>query len=122
MAGKARTVLEWCGKGFVATVSVSGGSFLRLELPEHYILMHHERRADGTQVLGFGVPWITKPAIPEGEDTQGSEDVVHGAYADEEALSPSASSPSDSRCIRLKVANNYKVKFPRSSLGSQGPE
>lgn len=122
MAEKPRTVLEWCGKGFVATVRVSGGSFLSLELPEYYIFLHQERQVDGTQVLGFGVPWNTLPSMPDSGGTRGSEDVVHGAYAVGEALSPTSSSPSDSCCIRLKVANNYKVKFPRNSLGSQGPE
>lgn len=122
MAEKEWSVLEWCGKGFVATVCVSGGCRLRLELPAYYVFQHKERRTDGTQVLHFGIPWNSLQLIPEGEDPLGSEAVVQGGYGDEEAHSPSASSAGDSRGLKLKVANNYKVKFPKSSQGPQGPE
>lgn len=122
MAEKEWSVLEWCGKGFVATVCVSGGYRLRLELPAYYVLQHKERRADGTQVLSFGIPWNSLQLIPEVEDPLGSEAVVQGRYGDEEANSPSVSSADDSRGLKLKVANNYKVKFPKSSQEPQGPE
>lgn len=116
------SVLEWCGKGFMATVSVSGGCRLRLELPEYYVFQHQEQRTDGTQVLSFGVPWNSLHPIPEGEDARGSEVIVHGSYEYEVPRSPSVASPGDSRGLKLKVAKNYKVRFPKGSQGSQGPK
>lgn len=122
MAEKEWSVLEWCGKGFVATVCVSGGCRLKLELPAYYVFQHKERHADGTQVLCFGIPWNILQPIPEGKDAPGKEAVVQGRYGVEEAQSPSAFSAGDSQGLKLKVANNYRVKFPKSSQGPQAPE
>lgn len=118
MAEQQRSVLEWCGKGFVASVRVSGGRRLTLELPANYVFQGQERRPDGAQVLLFGVPCSSSPPVREGEDAGGREDGDQGGEADEEAPSTTTSS-CDSRCLKLRVAKNYRVKIPRSSEGRE---
>lgn len=118
MDGKEKSVLEWYGKVYAATIKVSGGRRLNLELPGNYSLEHQERRADGVLVLSFGVPCNASPSSHEREDAPGNGNVAFEEDIDEET----GCSHSDSRCVKLKVANNFKVKFPRRSQGAQGPE
>ena len=106
MDEKEKSVLEWCGRGYTATIKASGGKRLNIELPQNYSLHHQERRPDGVLVLSFQASCHALP-----------DDHQREAVPEDDAVLPV-----DRQCVKLKVANNFKVNFPRSSPEAPGPD
>ncbi|MPC45518.1 hypothetical protein E2C01_039218 [Portunus trituberculatus] len=117
MDEKQKSVVEWCGRGHVATIRVSGGRRIILELPGNYKLEHQERRAGGELVLAFESSCSAAPPTHL-EDAPGRETPLPRQDASEET----GHSFGDATCVKLKVANNFRVKFPRSLEDTQGHE
>lgn len=117
MDERQKSVVEWCGRGHVATIRVSGGRRIILELPGNYNLQHQERRAGGELVLAFESSCSAAPPAHLEEDAPEKETPLHGQDS-----CRNEHSFSDSTGVKLKVANNFRVKFPRSMEDAHGHE